>query len=91
MRKGTVYLLHFNEPYHHARHYMGFTTNLAERLEAHAKGTGARLMEVIANAGLSFELARTWTGTRKDERKLKSAKNAPRFCPMCKAMTHTER
>ena len=21
--QGTVYLLHFTEPYHHARHYMG--------------------------------------------------------------------
>jgi predicted GIY-YIG superfamily endonuclease len=83
--QGTVYLLHFNKPYHHAKHYTGFTTSLDARLEAHSKGTGARLMEVTANAGITFELARTWQGTRKDERRIKKQHNAPRLCPMCKA------
>jgi predicted GIY-YIG superfamily endonuclease len=82
---GTVYLLHFSQPYRHARHYVGFTKNLNARLEAHSKGNGARLLEVITQAGLSFQLARTWKGTRKTERALKNQKNAPRFCPLCKA------
>jgi len=31
-------------------------------------------------------LARTWLGaSRTDERKLKNCKNAPRFCPLCRA------
>jgi predicted GIY-YIG superfamily endonuclease len=83
--KGTVYLLHFSEPYRHAKHYVGYTTNLSARLEAHSKGNGARLLEVITQAGLSFQLARTWQGTRKTERALKNQKNAPRFCPVCKS------
>ena len=82
--KGTVYLLHFDKPYHHARHYTGYTMNLNARLQAHSKGTGARLMEVITGAGISFQLARTWQGTRKDERRIKKQHNAPRLCPMCK-------
>jgi predicted GIY-YIG superfamily endonuclease len=82
--KGTVYLLHFSQAYKHAKYYVGYTTNLSARLEAHNKGNGARLLEVITQAGLSFQLARTWQGTRKDERKIKNQKNAPRFCPVCR-------
>jgi predicted GIY-YIG superfamily endonuclease len=82
---GTVYLLHFNEAYKHARHYVGFTTNLQTRLDEHASGKGARLVQVITEAGLTFELARTWQGTRKDERRIKNLKCAPRLCPVCKS------
>jgi predicted GIY-YIG superfamily endonuclease len=82
--KGTVYLLHFDKPYHHARHYTGYTTNLNARLASHSKGQGARLLQVIIEAGHTFELARTWQGTRKDERRIKKQHNAPRLCPMCK-------
>ena len=81
--QGTVYLLCFSEPYKHARHYVGFTTDLPARLDAHAKGTGARLLEVITAAGLSFQLARTWQGSRKAERSLKNRKATPRLCPLC--------
>ncbi|MBB5085041.1 putative GIY-YIG superfamily endonuclease [Nonomuraea endophytica] len=31
---GTVYLLHFAQPYRHARHYLGWTTDLQARLAA---------------------------------------------------------
>ena len=82
--RGTIYLLHFTAPYKHARHYVGYTTNLQSRLSAHANGQGARLLEVITGAGISFQLARTWQGTRRDERRLKNRKNAPRLCPLCR-------
>jgi predicted GIY-YIG superfamily endonuclease len=81
--KDTIYLLHFSEPYRHAKHYIGFTKDLPARLEAHASGKGARLLEVITDAGLTFKLARTWQGTRKTERSLKNRKAAPRLCPLC--------
>jgi predicted GIY-YIG superfamily endonuclease len=80
---GTIYLLHFSQPYGHAKHYVGYTTNLQQRLEAHKSGTGARLLEVITQAGISFQLARTWKGTRKSERAIKNRKEAPRLCPVC--------
>ena len=82
---GTIYLLHFSEAYKHARHYVGFTTNLEQRLTEHAAGQGARLTQVIKEAGLSFSLARTWPGTRKTERQIKNRKEAPRLCPVCRA------
>src|SRR5262245_27533792 len=59
-----VYLIHFNKAYRHARHYIGFTTNLDKRITDHLCGMGARLMEVITNAGIEWRVARTWQGDR---------------------------
>ncbi len=81
---GTIYLLHFSEPYKHAKHYLGFSEDITMRLDAHSKGQGARLVQVILKAGLTFELARTWQGSRKDERRMKNRKCSPRLCPICK-------
>jgi predicted GIY-YIG superfamily endonuclease len=81
--QGTIYLLHFAQAYKHAKHYVGFTKDLSTRLDQHATGQGARLLEVITEAGISFELARTWNGTRETERSLKNRKATPRLCPIC--------
>lgn len=80
---GTIYLLHFDTPYQHARHYTGWTDDLMARLEMHRKGTGARLMAVIKGAGIGFTLARTTTGNRDRERTIKNAGGAVRYCPIC--------
>jgi predicted GIY-YIG superfamily endonuclease len=81
---GTVYLLHFDRPYKHARHYTGWTDNLASRLAAHEKGNGANLLAVAHAAGIKWQLARTWQGTRATERKIKRQGGASRSCPLCK-------
>lgn len=78
-----IYLLHFDEPYKHARHYLGCTDNLANRLAQHASGHGARLVQVVTEAGIGFDLARTWEGGRQGERQLKRHKHGPRHCPIC--------
>jgi predicted GIY-YIG superfamily endonuclease len=80
---GTVYLLHLDPPLKHARHYVGWTSNLDERLEAHRSGRGARLLEAVKEAGGSFHLARTWAGSRSLERAIKDRKEAPKLCPDC--------
>jgi predicted GIY-YIG superfamily endonuclease len=80
---GTVYLIHFDERYQHAGHYTGWTTDLDARLTEHAAGTGARLMEVIKEAGITWRLARTWAGTRRLERSLKRSGGMARRCPVC--------
>ena len=81
----TVYLLHFSQPFHHARHYLGSTDDLDNRLQEHRTGQGARLTQVIHEAGISFILARTWEGGRDLERKLKRWHKSPDLCPICKA------
>jgi len=78
-----VYLLHFNTRYHHAGHYLGSAEDLEARLARHQAGNGARLLEVITDAGITWTLARTWPGGRKEERKLKNQHNGPRLCPIC--------
>jgi predicted GIY-YIG superfamily endonuclease len=81
---GTVYLLHLDAPgIGHARHYCGWTSDLEARLAAHARGEGARLLAVARAAGVGWQLARTWPGTRGRERQLKRQGGASRRCPMC--------
>lgn len=83
-----VYLLHFSEPYFHARHYLGSTCDLEHRLELHRVGRGARLMEVVRDAGIEFEICRLWRfdtciEARAFERKLKHWHSGMRLCPVC--------
>lgn len=80
---GTVYLLHFARPYKHARHYIGWTSDLNARLAQHQAGRGARLLAVIKDAGITWTLARTWDGARSRERALKRQGGASRCCPLC--------
>ena len=91
-----VYLLHFQKPFtgekrnpnakrvQTVQHYIGYTENLEQRIDAHWRGNGSRLVEVVRNNGIGFVVARTWEGaTRADERRLKNRKNAAQLCPIC--------
>lgn len=83
---GTIYLLHFEEPispYHTTQHYLGYADNIHRRITEHRAGRGARLTQVAKERGIKFEVARTWHGTRADERKLKRRKNGHLICPIC--------
>jgi predicted GIY-YIG superfamily endonuclease len=80
---GTVYLIHFWKPYRHAKHYMGYSEHLDKRIADHLCGMGARLMEVVTQAGIEWRVSRTWPGDRKLERRLKNRKDAPHICPIC--------
>jgi predicted GIY-YIG superfamily endonuclease len=80
---GIIYLLHFTQPYKHARHYIGWADDLEERIWQHACGRGARLTAVVVATGIHFELARICEGTRRTERAIKNAGGAVRYCPLC--------
>lgn len=80
---GIIYLIHFEQPYKHAGHYLGWTSDLPKRLAAHAAGDGARLMAVVTQAGIAWSLSRTWVGTRGRERQIKKQGGSARVCPMC--------
>jgi predicted GIY-YIG superfamily endonuclease len=83
---GTVYLLHLSAPISgHAGHYLGYTSNLLNRIRMHAQGKGARLMQVAKERHIDFVVAKTWKGDRQLERQLKNRKNSPRLCPVCKS------
>jgi predicted GIY-YIG superfamily endonuclease len=81
---GTVYLLHLDPPYKHARHYLGWAADLAARMADHAEGRGARLLAVQKAAGGTWHLTRTWTdATRSYERRIKNTGHVPHYCPAC--------
>lgn len=89
--KATVYLLHFDKPYRHAKHYVGYTAleSLEDRLQRHREGRGARLLKVCVENGIGFRPVRTWDfksaeAARLKERQLKGRGGASRYCPCCK-------
>lgn len=83
---GYIYLLHFSRPIspsHTTQHYIGYTADLAARVQAHELGHAARLTAVARERGISFEIVRVWRGSRDDERRLKKWSDGPKFCPCC--------
>jgi predicted GIY-YIG superfamily endonuclease len=85
---GTVYLIHLGTKFHHAQHYIGWASNVAGRLYHHRKGTGARFLAAVNQAGISYEIVREWPGDKQLERKLKNRKNASLLCPVCQQLHH---
>jgi len=86
---GTIYLLHFVDPatgehtrFGHAGHYLGWTGNLMLRMAKHGTYDGANLMHHVRKAGIEWQVARLWAGTRKHERRLKD-KGMAEKCPLC--------
>lgn len=82
----SLYLLHFDRRLHHAGHYAGLTEDLERRLKQHARGQGARLMEVLLSLGIEWQLVRLWRNplvTFSWEGTLKAQKNGSYFCPVC--------
>jgi predicted GIY-YIG superfamily endonuclease len=82
----SVYLLHLFTPYRHARHYLGYSRNVAQRVKQHQSGRGVPLMRAVYQAGITFCLARVWDdGDMGLEKQLRHQKNNPRLCPFCSA------
>jgi hypothetical protein len=84
----SVYLLHFQRRYKHARHYMGFceSDDVSARIERHRAGNGARLMSAVFKAGIPVRIARLWRGRKADrtfERRLKNSCRLADLCPIC--------
>ena len=80
---GIIYLICFDKPYHHARHYLGFTTDLQKRIDKHMSGEGSKLLRAVTEAGITWSVVKTWEGDRNFERSLKNKKNTPKLCPRC--------
>ena len=81
-----VYILHFDKPFHHARHYVGYTgrADVKERFEEHFTPKGNPLVRAAHKAGIKIIVTRTMKGDRSLERQIKDTHNTSRFCPCCK-------
>jgi hypothetical protein len=57
---GTVYVLHFEPAYKHARHYIGWTsdTDVTARLNVHLQGRGSPLVRAAVQAGVEVQSPR---------------------------------
>ena len=84
----AVYILHFDPPYQHARHYIGFTTRpVQERVAEHLAGRGSPLVTAALAAGHRVSVSLKWSaGNRAWERYLKRKKSTPDWCPVCGQM-----
>jgi hypothetical protein len=82
---GTVYVLHFDPAYKHARHYIGWTEGeVCERIAVHLRGHGSPLVRAAVAAGVQVQLAATYPGTRYLERRLKGWHKTGQFCAICR-------
>lgn len=82
----SVYLLHFDPPYKHAQHYLGFAEgDPIYRIRKHRRGASrATLPMAAAAAGCEMRIAWVWPdGTRTDERRLKNRSHLPKLCRFC--------
>lgn len=89
---GFIYLLHFNQPLKHAKHYLGYSeNNPEERIELHRQGKSkVRIMEVLFKANISFSVVSIWTDkSRTDERKMKG-RGKSSICETCIKSTKTK-
>lgn len=88
-----IYLIHFERPLHHARHYLGYCADgtLQVRLIRHRAGRGARLLAVLRTLNIGWEVVRVFEGDRHFERTLKNRRNTPRLCPVCSVRPVTPR
>ena len=82
----VVYLLHFDPPFKHARHYIGVARNgLVRRMQDHLSGQGANLTRHARRAGCLMILARIWPAADFGlEVRLKKRGGASRICPVCR-------
>lgn len=79
-----VYLIHFSKKFYHARHYIGWTQNLSQRMSYHRNGNGAKILNALNKLGIEYTVVREWEdGTPELEKQLKRQKNSKRFCPIC--------
>jgi predicted GIY-YIG superfamily endonuclease len=88
---GTIYLIHFDEPLSHARHYIGWTQDEMVRVELHQGGRGSRLLAAVQAQGIPWRVVRRWRGTRDQERYLKNQRHGPAFCPVCSGRVRSPR
>ncbi|GEP11803.1 endonuclease [Methylobacterium gnaphalii] len=86
----SVYVLHFDPPFAHARHYIGFTPDptVARRVSEHMTcgPRGNPLVKAAIGAGCAVTLAHAFEGEvygRDFERNLKARRTTRAWCACC--------
>jgi len=91
-----VYVIHFDTPYKHAKHYTGIAKNVPKRMKEHRGGYGARLTQVLKENNINFKWAilktyNTFSEAKTEEKRLKTKVKQPkRYCPFCKGVNNVQ-
>jgi len=83
-----VYLLHFERPLAHARHYVGVALDgdVQRRLAEHLAGHGSPLVAAVVRAGIAVELVLHVPGDRGLERRWHNTHgHGGALCPRCRS------
>lgn len=85
---GEIYIIHFDRPWitsdgRTLEHYVGFSKQVEKRLHHHRKGSGANFLREAITRGISFRLVVRFSGTKRDERRLKVTGHIKKYCPCC--------
>ncbi len=83
-----VYLIHLHAPLKHARHYLGWSSNLRRRIYIHGRGLSdsCSFMRAVDAAAIKWRVVRIWwPGDRALERQFKDEAHVARLCPVCRA------
>ena len=93
----VVYLIHFDRPLKHAKHYIGSTQNMPERMRCHEAGNAdsAALLRALKKEGIGWrvvgvggfdtiEEAREWEYSFKKNGRGSHSRKASRDCPVCR-------
>lgn len=79
-----IYLIHFDKPLKHAKHYIGFAEDdIEKRIKEHKSGQGAKILRALKQNGIDFNVVLSIKGDRNFERRMKNRKKADGFCPVC--------
>lgn len=82
-----IYIIHFEQPLAHARHYIGYVdgneSDVANRLQEHRAGWGARILAECNRRGIRYDVVATRPGSRTEERRLKNFHKGSQICPIC--------
>lgn len=82
----VVYILHFDQPLHHARHYVGSTTadRVDARMHEHAEGWGSKITARAMRLGIKVYLAKVmFVSDRSYEKTLKRKGGIAALCRFC--------
>ena len=69
----------------HQRHYVGYTDDLARRIEQHRAGEGAEFLKRANEQGITWMVVRVWMDADRDKEKSVKGMSARIVCPVCKA------
>lgn len=86
-----LFLLHWDPPYHHASHYLGYAKGLgrgahyADQIARGVKIGPHELVMAAQQAGCVIQVADVFVGaSRPEQRRMRANGSLSRFCPICR-------